>query len=152
MASKFATRCQTPYPDSRELCQQQSWLDVGSRCAEVWSKKNDAIIPARHHGRFLAAAARHRPALGQGGEWPEQIFAQQKICLIFFCFISKLNWTRYTVNMSAIGSLIFCTDCGNLLQESTGDAGAILLCDICGARNKGWLVGCIALHCIDTSI
>ena len=84
MASKFATRCQTPYPDSRELCQQQSWLDVGSRCAEVWSKKNDAIIPARHHGRFLAAAARHRPALGQGGEWPEQIFAQQKICLIFF--------------------------------------------------------------------
>ena len=52
--------------------------------------------------------------------------------------------------MSAIGSLIFCTDCGNLLQESTGDAGAVLLCDICGARNKGWLIDCIALHCIDS--
>ncbi|OJJ88153.1 DNA-directed RNA polymerase I core subunit RPA12 [Aspergillus glaucus CBS 516.65] len=38
--------------------------------------------------------------------------------------------------MSAIGSLIFCTDCGNLLQESTGDANAVLLCEICGARNK----------------
>lgn len=39
--------------------------------------------------------------------------------------------------MSAIGSLIFCTVCGNLLQESTGDTNAILFCDICGARNKG---------------
>ncbi|OJJ47961.1 hypothetical protein ASPZODRAFT_158805 [Penicilliopsis zonata CBS 506.65] len=38
--------------------------------------------------------------------------------------------------MSAIGSLIFCTDCGNLLDESTGDATAILLCNVCGARNK----------------
>lgn len=39
--------------------------------------------------------------------------------------------------MSAIGSLIFCTDCGNLLRESTGDANAILHCTVCGARNKG---------------
>ncbi|KAJ5102721.1 DNA-directed RNA polymerase I subunit [Penicillium argentinense] len=38
--------------------------------------------------------------------------------------------------MSAIGSLIFCTDCGNLLRESTGDADAILHCDVCGTRNK----------------
>ncbi|KAL2006329.1 hypothetical protein VTN00DRAFT_9983 [Thermoascus crustaceus] len=38
--------------------------------------------------------------------------------------------------MSAIGSLIFCTDCGNLLQESTGDANAILVCDVCGTRNR----------------
>lgn len=39
--------------------------------------------------------------------------------------------------MSVIGSLIFCTDCGNLLRESTGDANAILHCDVCGTRNKG---------------
>ncbi|PCH03693.1 DNA-directed RNA polymerase, subunit C11/M/9 [Penicillium occitanis (nom. inval.)] len=32
--------------------------------------------------------------------------------------------------MSAIGSLIFCTDCGNLLRESTGSPDAILECDI----------------------
>lgn len=42
--------------------------------------------------------------------------------------------------MSAIGSLIFCTDCGNLLRESTGDANAILHCTVCGARNKGKVV------------
>jgi hypothetical protein len=41
------------------------------------------------------------------------------------------------VNMSVIGSLIFCTDCGNLLRESTGNADAILHCDVCGTRNKG---------------
>ncbi|KAJ5653653.1 hypothetical protein N7490_000656 [Penicillium lividum] len=39
--------------------------------------------------------------------------------------------------MSVIGSLIFCTDCGNLLRESTGDANAILHCNVCGTRNKG---------------
>lgn len=39
--------------------------------------------------------------------------------------------------MSVIGSLIFCTDCGNLLRESTGVADATLHCDICGTRNKG---------------
>ncbi|KAJ5605755.1 hypothetical protein N7510_008536 [Penicillium lagena] len=38
--------------------------------------------------------------------------------------------------MSAIGSLIFCTACGNLLRESTGDANSILHCDVCGTRNK----------------
>ncbi|KAF7155087.1 hypothetical protein CNMCM5623_005295 [Aspergillus felis] len=38
--------------------------------------------------------------------------------------------------MSAIGSLIFCTDCGNLLPESTGDPTKVLVCDVCGARNK----------------
>ncbi|KAJ5929242.1 hypothetical protein N7454_007090 [Penicillium verhagenii] len=38
--------------------------------------------------------------------------------------------------MSVIGSLIFCTDCGNLLRESTGDANAVLHCTVCGTRNK----------------
>ncbi|EGD88742.2 hypothetical protein H112_03661 [Trichophyton rubrum D6] len=38
--------------------------------------------------------------------------------------------------MSAIGSLIFCVDCGNLLSESTGDANTILTCDICGTQNR----------------
>jgi hypothetical protein len=39
--------------------------------------------------------------------------------------------------MSAIGSLVFCTDCGDLLDSSTGDASAILTCNACGAKNKG---------------
>ncbi|KAK2875012.1 hypothetical protein FQN49_001854 [Arthroderma sp. PD_2] len=38
--------------------------------------------------------------------------------------------------MSAIGSLIFCVDCGNLLNESTGDADTILICDGCGTKNR----------------
>lgn len=39
--------------------------------------------------------------------------------------------------MSAIGSLVFCTDCGNLLETSTGNANTILICECCGAENQG---------------
>lgn len=39
--------------------------------------------------------------------------------------------------MSAVGSLVFCTDCGNLLDSSTGNKNTILVCDCCGAENKG---------------
>lgn len=38
--------------------------------------------------------------------------------------------------MSAIGSLVFCTDCGNLLENSAGNKDAILGCDCCGAENR----------------
>ncbi|KAH8596058.1 hypothetical protein B0O99DRAFT_651741 [Bisporella sp. PMI_857] len=38
--------------------------------------------------------------------------------------------------MSAIGSLVFCTDCGNLLESSTGNKETILLCGCCGAENR----------------
>lgn len=38
--------------------------------------------------------------------------------------------------MAAIGSLVFCTDCGNLLDETEGKDNALLKCDICGALNK----------------
>jgi DNA-directed RNA polymerase I subunit RPA12 len=40
--------------------------------------------------------------------------------------------------MAAIGSLVFCTDCGNLLPVSKGNVKNILHCDCCGADNKGW--------------
>ena len=39
--------------------------------------------------------------------------------------------------MAAIGSLVFCTDCGNLLDGSSGDENAILKCDVCGNENRG---------------
>jgi len=32
--------------------------------------------------------------------------------------------------------LVFCTDCGNLLDSSTGNKNTILVCDCCGAENK----------------
>ncbi|KAF1939062.1 DNA-directed RNA polymeras-like protein I subunit [Clathrospora elynae] len=38
--------------------------------------------------------------------------------------------------MSAIGSLVFCTDCGNLLDSSAGKQNAILTCAVCGASCK----------------
>jgi DNA-directed RNA polymerase I subunit RPA12 len=38
--------------------------------------------------------------------------------------------------MSAIGSLIFCTDCGNLLDGSAGKKNVTLTCAICGATCK----------------
>ena len=38
--------------------------------------------------------------------------------------------------MSAIGSLVFCTDCGNLLDRSSGLQKANLDCDVCGASCK----------------
>lgn len=39
--------------------------------------------------------------------------------------------------MAAIGSLIFCTDCGNLLPASKGSEKNILHCECCGAENRG---------------
>ncbi|EOA86952.1 DNA-directed RNA polymerase I core subunit rpa12 [Exserohilum turcicum] len=39
--------------------------------------------------------------------------------------------------MSAIGSLVFCTDCGNLLDGSVGQQqNVVLTCGVCGAHNK----------------
>ena len=61
--------------------------------------------------------------------------------------------------MSAIGSLVFCTDCGNLLDGSSGDEKAILTCEVCGTENTGLsrlpsLLICLNLaysHLTDTS-
>jgi DNA-directed RNA polymerase I subunit RPA12 len=42
--------------------------------------------------------------------------------------------------MAAIGSLVFCIDCGNLLPASKGTERNVLSCECCGAENKGQLV------------
>lgn len=42
-----------------------------------------------------------------------------------------------TINMASIGSLVFCTDCGNLLPSSKGSQKNILQCECCGAENQG---------------
>lgn len=41
-----------------------------------------------------------------------------------------------TAIMAAIGSLVFCTDCGNLLETNTSRK-TYLNCEVCGAQNKG---------------
>ncbi|KPM44365.1 hypothetical protein AK830_g2159 [Neonectria ditissima] len=38
--------------------------------------------------------------------------------------------------MSAIGSLVFCTDCGNLLPSTKGTERNVLVCECCGAENR----------------
>ncbi|KAL3953480.1 hypothetical protein ACCO45_011436 [Purpureocillium lilacinum] len=38
--------------------------------------------------------------------------------------------------MAAIGSLVFCTDCGNLLPATKGTEKNSLKCECCGAWNK----------------
>jgi hypothetical protein len=53
------------------------------------------------------------------------------------------NASKFQVllRMSAIGSLVFCTDCGNLLDGSAGKQNAILTCQVCGASCRGALAG-----------
>ena len=41
-----------------------------------------------------------------------------------------------SASMTAIASLVFCTDCGNLLDSNTGRK-AYIECDLCGTQNKG---------------
>jgi DNA-directed RNA polymerase I subunit RPA12 len=39
-------------------------------------------------------------------------------------------------NMTSIGSLVFCADCGSLLDENENREDAMLKCDVCGAQCK----------------
>ncbi|TFB03387.1 DNA-directed RNA polymerase I subunit RPA12 [Trichoderma ghanense] len=38
--------------------------------------------------------------------------------------------------MAAIGSMVFCTDCGNLLPATKGTEQNVLSCECCSAENK----------------
>ncbi|KAI9903985.1 hypothetical protein N3K66_000514 [Trichothecium roseum] len=38
--------------------------------------------------------------------------------------------------MSAIGTLVFCSDCGNLLPSTKGTERNVLRCEACGAENQ----------------
>jgi DNA-directed RNA polymerase I subunit RPA12 len=51
-------------------------------------------------------------------------------------FVSARRRRIPVIIMSAIGSLIFCNDCGNLLDSSAGKKNVILTCAICGASCK----------------
>lgn len=44
--------------------------------------------------------------------------------------------------MAAIGSLVFCTDCGNLLPATKGTERNSLPCECCGAWNAGRFICC----------
>ena len=55
------------------------------------------------------------------------------------------------IAMAAIGSLVFCTDCGNLLDGSSGDENAFLKCDVCGNENRGRVPAVISDMGVDVS-
>lgn len=55
----------------------------------------------------------------------------------FFFLCQANNCITCDTTMAAIGSLIFCTDCGNLLPASKGSEKNILHCECCGAENRG---------------
>ena len=48
----------------------------------------------------------------------------------------RIRVPREAFGMAAIGSLVFCTDCGNLLDANTGRK-AYIQCDLCGTQNEG---------------
>ena len=54
----------------------------------------------------------------------------------FVLDLSELHATH--VLMTCAGSLVFCTDCGNLLDGSAGkqQQDVVLTCSVCGAHNK----------------
>ncbi|KAK8207986.1 DNA-directed RNA polymerase I core subunit rpa12 [Zalaria obscura] len=54
--------------------------------------------------------------------------------------------TRPSRNMSAIGSLVFCSDCGNLLDRASGAQRTTLECDVCGAKCKDTSSKVIVTH------
>lgn len=76
-----------------------------------------------------------------------------KLFFFFFPFPLAVNYDEipfppakkkkpdHIPEMAAIGSLVFCTDCGNLLPVSKGNVKNILHCECCGAENRGspWL-------------
>lgn len=48
--------------------------------------------------------------------------------------------------MTAIGSLVFCNDCGNLLDARTSAKVKTLNCAVCGSSCKGLLALCLVVH------
>lgn len=82
-----------------------------------------------------------------------KLFGLEQTASAFFYNISRQPWygpgnqfgtpleaiffKRAGEKMTSIGSLVFCTDCGNLLPASKGNAMNILKCECCGAENQG---------------
>jgi len=49
------------------------------------------------------------------------------------------------IAMTSFGSLVFCNDCGNLLDASTGVKQVTLKCNVCGTTCKGKISGASSL-------
>lgn len=56
--------------------------------------------------------------------------------------ILQLCRTYSRLTMAAIGTLVFCTDCGNLLPATKGTQRNVLHCECCGAENRGLYAWC----------
>ena len=86
----------------------------------------------------LWASPPHWPLSSHNVQIPALHVRERKKHLLDINFVQSRHHPSYShIAMSAIGSLVFCTDCGTLLDSNSEDNNAILLCDVCGARCKG---------------
>ena len=100
-----------------------SGADAGMRATAEFMTRLTAfcIRQAALQGR-AAPAADVRQLFGFSRPPPQQPDAQHQ---------------QHHSRMAAIGSLVFCTDCGNLLDGSAGKQKVVLTCTVCGANCKG---------------
>lgn len=128
----------------RQHCRR--WRDDGVAPYEGTAVGNGCAVDARRDQRAVQSpcsalrAAAKIPVLAEQilllSAQPPQLFLVSR--RIPHVAATKLvNLHRCLRTMSAIGSLVFCTDCGNLLDGSTGNENAVLLCEVCGAQCKG---------------
>jgi hypothetical protein len=59
-------------------------------------------------------------------------FSDATSCKHQFIYPANIN---FTTNMSLVGALLFCNDCGGLLERCPASQ-ANIDCDVCGKRNK----------------
>lgn len=104
-----------------------SWMEIRGvvGCQELF-------VPMDFGG--CTAASRTGRSNGAGGLTNQTIPCEG----LQICFLSCAIKLQYPLTkMSVIGSLVFCTDCGNLLEPSKGIKDSILKCECCGTENKG---------------
>lgn len=111
-----------------------------SRSVQVISSQSAVFPKSRHHRLALSVYPGRDPC-----RIPPEVNARVGGCILFFwrSIVKSPNGlaieqrkTNLAV-MTAIGSLVFCNDCGNLLPASKGSEKNRLQCECCGQESKG---------------
>lgn len=123
---KMQTRCLHPHGS---LGAQKRVVDA-FRCDAKRRVLVNGVVRLASRRQVMRTLLRKRLASKSRGKSP-LAFSMPSLSLL----LPQVN--TYIVTMAAIGSLVFCTDCGNLLDGSAGKQNAILTCQVCGASCKG---------------
>jgi hypothetical protein len=110
--------------------------------AQSDTKSRLPMMASFHRERRLGVSVR---ALPRAVTWSRAFTFSERPDRIYAVDQSLETQPRHEdipLKMAAIGSLVFCTDCGNLLDGSAGKQNAILTCQVCGASCKGILFSC----------